>query len=152
VAQPPVARIDWVSDLIRLEIVLWERIDARLREFNGLPLSFFESLYFLSRAPEGTLRVGDLADALHVTVGGTSKLIDRLDAAGLIERRPDPDDRRASRVALTAQGKRKLKAAIKTYERAVAELIDPVLSVRDRDELHGHVARLLAALRKVEDG
>src|SRR6266480_3142364 len=56
-------RVDWVSDLIRLEIVLWERVDARLRERHELPLSFFESLYFVSRAPERSLRVGDLAHA-----------------------------------------------------------------------------------------
>jgi DNA-binding MarR family transcriptional regulator len=62
------------------------------------------------------MRAGDLARALRVTVGGTSKLVDRIERAGLIARQPDPDDRRASRVALTAAGKRKLAAALKTYE------------------------------------
>src|SRR3954452_20953188 len=103
-----VSGVAWATELIRLEIVLWERVDARLRESHELPLAFFESLLFISRAPQGSMRVGDLARALRVTVGGTSKLVDRIDRAGLIAREPDPDDRRASRVALTTAGKRKL--------------------------------------------
>ena len=74
----PPGRIQWLSDLIRLEIVLWERIDARLRTEHDLPLVYFESLYFISHAPEQRLRIGDLAQALRVTVGGTSKLVDRI--------------------------------------------------------------------------
>ena len=40
----PPSRIQWLSDLIRLEIALWERIDTRLRQEHDLPLAFFESL------------------------------------------------------------------------------------------------------------
>jgi DNA-binding MarR family transcriptional regulator len=144
----PFSRVDWVSDLIRLEIILWERVDACLRERHGLPLSFFESLYFLSRAPEGRLRIGDLAGALRVTVGGTSKLVDRIGAAGLIARAPDPDDRRAARVTLTPEGERKLEAAVETYERQVAAFVDPVLSPGEQRQMHDYVTRLLTAARR----
>lgn len=78
----PVARVEWVSDITRLEIVLWERVDARLRERHELPLSFFQ-------APSRTQRVGDLAQAPRITIGGASKLVDRVEIAGLIARRPD---------------------------------------------------------------
>src|SRR5258705_13664366 len=108
--------VAWATDLGRLEIALWDRVDARLRESHELPLAFFESLLFISRARGSSMRVGDLARALRVTVGGTSKLVDRIERAGLIARQPDPDDRRASRVALTAAGRRRLSAAGKTYE------------------------------------
>src|SRR5258705_11321268 len=100
--------VAWATDLVRLEIALWDRVDARLRESHELPLAFFESLLFISRARRGSMRVGDLARALRITVGGTSKLVDRIAGAGLIAREPDPDDRRASRVALTVAGNRKL--------------------------------------------
>jgi DNA-binding MarR family transcriptional regulator len=141
-------RIEWVSALIRLEIVLWERVDARLRERHDLPLSFFESLYFISQAPDGSLRVGDLARALRVTVGGTSKLVDRIEAAGLIARQPDPDDRRAARVALTPDGERVLSGATKTYEREVAAFADPVLSAGEQREMHASITRLLDAAHR----
>ena len=143
VIQP--GRVDWVSDLIRLKIVLWERVDARLRERHGLPLSFFESLYSISHAPEGRLRIGELASALRITVGGTSKVVDRIEAVGLIARSADPDDRRAARLTLTPAGKRKLKAAVRTYEEEVAALIDPVLAPGEQQRMHAYVTRLLTA-------
>ena len=146
-----VDRIAWVTDLIRLEIVLWERIDASLRDRHGLPLSFFETLYVVSRAPGGTLRVGDLARGLRVTVGGTSKLVDRIEAAGLIVRRADPDDRRAARIILTPRGKRKLAAATNTYEQTAA-LLDRALSPAQQEQMHRYVARLLAAVVAEEQG
>src|SRR5439155_11896033 len=46
-------RVQWLSDLIRLEIVLWERIDTRLRAQHDLPLASFETLYFVARSPDG---------------------------------------------------------------------------------------------------
>jgi DNA-binding MarR family transcriptional regulator len=134
------------TNVIRLEIVLWERVDARLRGAHGLPLAFFESLRFLSGAPRGSMRVGDLARALRVTVGGASKLVDRIERAGLIAREADPDDRRASRVALTAAGKRKLTAAHKTYEAEVAGILDGVLRPDEQRRMRDYVGRLLTAL------
>lgn len=140
-----VARVEWVSDIIRLEIVLWERVDARLRERHELPLSFFESLYFVSRAPSQMLRVGDLSQALRVTVGGASKLIDRIEAAGLLARRPDPHDRRAALVALTPAGRSTLNAAIKTYEAEVSSLVDAALTPGEQAHMRDYVTRLLTA-------
>ncbi len=138
-----VNRIEWTSDVIRLEIVLWERVDARLRDRHQLPLSFFESLYFVSRASGQSMRVGDLAQSLKVTVGGTSKLVDRIEKAGLLTRRPDPDDRRAARAVLTPAGKRKLAAAIKTYETEVTTILDAALTPKEQQQMHQYVTRLL---------
>lgn len=147
-----VDQIRWVSDLIRLEIILWERIDASLRERPHLPLSFFESLRFISQAPGGSMRVGDLAKALRVTVGGTSKLVDRIEAAGLIARQADPEDRRAARVILTTQGKRKLTSAARIYEQTAATFLNRALSVDEQAQMHGYVDRLLATASADEPG
>jgi DNA-binding MarR family transcriptional regulator len=138
------------SDLIRLEIALWDRVDARLRGSHELPLAFFEGLLFISRAPGASMRVGDLARELRVTVGGTSKLIDRIQRAGLIARQPDPDDRRASRVALTAAGKRKLNAAVKSYEAEVAAILRGVLSPDEQRQMSRYASRLLTAIDEAE--
>ena len=105
-----------LSDLIRLEIALWDRINTRLRQEHDLSLAFFESLYFIGQSCDGSLRVGDLAWALRITVGATSKLVDRIKAAGLIRRELDVDDRCASRLVLTDAGKHKLANASTTYE------------------------------------
>ena len=138
--------VAWATDLVRLEIALWDRVDGRLRESHELPLAFFESLLFISRAREGSMRVGDLARALRVTVGGTSKLVDRIERAGLLARKPDPDDRRASRVTLTVAGKRKLTTAVKTYEAEVASILGGVLSPREQQQMSDYVSRLLTSM------
>jgi DNA-binding MarR family transcriptional regulator len=146
-----VSGVAWATDLIRLEIALWDRVDARLRESHELPLAFFESLLFISGAPRGSMRVGDLARALRVTVGGTSKLVDRIEIAGLIAREPDPDDRRASRVVLTTAGKRKLTAALKTYEAQVASILGGVLRPEEQQQMSDYVSRLLTSIDQSEE-
>ena len=145
----PPNRIEWLRALIGLEIVLWDRINARLKEHHDLSLAFFESLYFIGRTPDGSLRVGDLARALRITVGATSKLVDRIDAAGLIRRELDADDRRASRVALTDAGRQRLADASTTYTAELAAVLDPTLAADEQQQLHTLVKRLLAA---VENG
>ena len=142
--------IAWASDLIRLEIALWDRVDTRLQESHELSLAFFEPLLLISRAPGGSMRVGDLARALRITVGGTSKLVDRIERAGFIAREPDPDDRRASRVALATAGKRKLTAAVKTYEAEVGSILSGVLSPREQDQMSDYVSRVLTSIDQGE--
>jgi DNA-binding MarR family transcriptional regulator len=134
--------IDWVNDLVRLEIVLWERVDARLRARHQLSLAFFEALQAVA-SQGGSMRVGDLAATLRVSVGGTSKLVDRVEAAGLFAREADPHDRRAARAAITTAGKRKLTAARKTYQQEAAAFLDPALSTEEQEQMHDYVRRLL---------
>jgi len=142
----PVSGVTWATDLVRLEIAVWDRVDARLRESHELPLAFFESLLFISRAVGGSMRVGDLARALRVTVGGTSKIVDRIERAGLISRQSDPDNRRASRLTLTAAGKRKLTAAVETYEAEVASILGGVLSPEQQHQMSDYISRLLTSI------
>ena len=138
------SRIKWLSDLIRLEIVLWDRIDGRLKAEHDLPLSFFETLYFISRARQQSMRVGELAEALGITVGGASKVVDRIEEAGLIARIAD-SDRRASRIVLTAVGKDVFERASKTYETELGALLDATFSPQSQQEIHRLVLQLLTA-------
>jgi DNA-binding MarR family transcriptional regulator len=142
--------VAWATDLIRLEIALWDRLDARLQQSHELSLAFFEPLHFISGAPGGSLRVGDLARALRLSVGGTSKLVDRIERAGLIAREADPGDRRASRLTLTRAGRRKLGAAVKTHEAELASILDGVLSATEQQQMHDCVSRLLTAIDQGE--
>jgi DNA-binding MarR family transcriptional regulator len=137
-------RIGWLTDFVRLEIALWDRVDARLGAEHGLSLPFFEALYFVGRS-DGGLRVGELARAIRVTVGGTSKLVDRVQAAGLLRREAAPDDRRASQLVLTEAGERALAAASRTYEAEMAAALDAGLSPEEQHIAHALVVRLLAA-------
>ena len=99
------------NDLIRFEIDLWNAVDARLKSEFGLPLTHFEPMSVIDRI--AGCRVYDIANELGVTTGGTSKLVDRIEASGYCRRLPNPDDRRSSLLELTEEGRRLFaKAAV----------------------------------------
>ena len=80
------------------------------------------------------------------SVGATSKLVDRIEAAGLIRRELDTDDRRASRVALTEAGRQRLAEASTTYTAELATVLDTTLSADEQQQLYTLVKRLLTAV------
>jgi DNA-binding MarR family transcriptional regulator len=90
----------------------------------------------------GPLRPSALAEHLRIAPRSATEVVDGLQERGLVERRPDPADRRATLVALTAQGER-VGAAIQAARAAEAERFFGDLSDRDRADL----ARILRLLR-----
>ena len=101
-------------ELVYYQVELWDAVDARLQEECGLPLPWFEILDLLARV-QGA-RVQDIAAAFSISVGGTSKVVDKLEAGGYCGRRPNPADRRSSLIELTAQGRERLERALATHE------------------------------------
>ena len=97
---------------------MWDLVDLRLRREHDLALSWFEPMHVIDRTPD--CRVIDIAEALSITVGGTSKLVDRIENAGRCERSPNPDDGRSSTIKLTGPGQRLLTAALRTLTDEVA--------------------------------
>ncbi len=106
------------SDLVRLETELWDLVDRRLRRDHDLPLSWFEPMAVIDRVPD--CRVADIAEALSITVGGISKLIDRIERAGWCRRAPNPGDARSSVIALTRAGRGRFEAARGSFEGELA--------------------------------
>lgn len=143
-SQGSLPTVAWLNDLVRLEIVLWERIDARLRVDHSITLGQYESLWALAGSPDGSMRVGVLAQAQRITVGGASKVADRLVDAGLIRRRPDPVDGRASVLTLTPKGRKVQAAATNSYESELADALD-ALTPGEQQHMHAMVRRLLSA-------
>ncbi|GAB2684807.1 MarR family winged helix-turn-helix transcriptional regulator [Kribbella swartbergensis] len=130
------------TDLVRLETRVYNVLDARLKAEHDLPLGQFEFLRFL--AARRTARVYDLAHQMAITVGATSKAVDRLEAAGRCRRTANPDDRRSSLVTLTLEGERILAEATPTVE---AELQTWIGSVLPADVLE-NLAVSLSMLRQ----
>lgn len=88
------------------------------------------------------LRPGELADHLHVVPRSVTEVVDDLAERGLVERRPDPRDRRATLVELTPDGRR-IAESIAGARTTQAETIFAELSPTDRR----HLVRILARLR-----
>jgi DNA-binding MarR family transcriptional regulator len=89
-----------------------------------------------------TLRPSELSEHLQIAARSATEVIDDLEAKGLVARRPDPNDRRATLVELTTRG-RELSAQMRGARGAQAERLFDQLSRADRAEL----ARILRKLR-----
>ena len=90
----------------------------------------------------GVIRLSELSDHLHIAARSTTEVVDALETRGLVERRRDPEDRRATLVALTEHGTSVLDA-IRAARGTEAERVFGRLSQTDR----GHLARILGKLR-----
>ena len=115
---------------------------------NELQPGWFDLLAALRRSGEPyELNPTELAQATMLTSGGITKRLDRLVEAGLVERRPDPDDRRGTLVRLTRRGRRVIDKAIETHvanEQHLLQALKPV----ERRELDALLRRLLAKLEE----
>jgi DNA-binding MarR family transcriptional regulator len=93
--------------LVRLQTKLWNDLDHRLRTNHGVTLADLTTLDVVA-STEGC-RVQDIVDTLHITVGGASKVVDRLVKADVVIRTTNPHDRRSSVLLATAEGRALLR-------------------------------------------
>ena len=98
----------------------------------------FSALAYLARADDrGRLRMSELHELMHPRYSqpGLSRLVQRMEADGLVERRADPDDGRATVLVTTRAGRARFERANAVYERAVAEHFGRHLGVSDARDL-----------------
>jgi MarR family transcriptional regulator, organic hydroperoxide resistance regulator len=133
------------SELIRFETDLWNGVDARLRSEHDLPLTWFEPMHVMSKYT--ACRVLDIKEELSITVGGTSKLVDRIEAAGMCRRLANPDDRRSRIIELTPAGRRLLAKATKSFEDELQTRLESFVTGRELDQFGATVVKLRSANR-----
>src|SRR3954453_3740440 len=138
------APIGIVGRVSRLARELEARLEPVYRE-HGLEHGWHDVLATLRRTgPPFKLRPTDLTNTLMLTSSGTTKRLDRLEAAGLIAREPDPGDRRGTLISLTEAGRARIDAVTDAHLANEAELL-AALSPDERDQL-------AALLRKLQLG
>jgi DNA-binding MarR family transcriptional regulator len=122
--------------------------DERLLEVfaaHGLEAGWFDVLATLRRAGAPyRLSAGTLARGLVMSTGGMTKRLDKLQAAGLVERSPDPDDRRGVLVSLTPRGLKRVDRAVEDHLANERRLLE-VLTDREVRALNGALAKLVEA-------
>lgn len=131
--------LDLLRSLLHGGKALEARIDALLGEL-GLSSAKWNALRQLAESGDG-LSLGQLAEQLSCVKSNVTQLIDRLEADNLVQRVPDPEDRRSIRAELTAQGRAHYEAGllvIQTFGRQLLSEFDP----EERDLL----ARLFSKL------
>lgn len=110
-------------------------------EACGLSISTFEVLLRLARSPERRLRMAELTAQCTITSSGLTRVVDRMEAAGLVVREPCESDRRGYFAVLTPAGMAELMKALPTH----LLTLDRLWQVLDDHEMEA----LLSALRKL---
>ncbi|MFC7344995.1 MarR family winged helix-turn-helix transcriptional regulator [Saccharopolyspora griseoalba] len=122
---------------------LEQRLGPAMEADTGLPLTWFEVLIRLARSPERQLTMGALAEEIALTTGGVTRLVDRMEKAGYVERLPCPGDRRVSYAAITSTGREILDRAAAQHARELGAAFAD-FTEQDLDALDGLLDRLRA--------
>ena len=93
-----------VTSIMRLQQVFLSRADATLRPLE-LTFARYEVLMLLSFSKRGHLPLGIIGERLQVNAASVTNAVNRLEAQGLVERRPNPQDGRGTLAALTEPGR-----------------------------------------------
>lgn len=137
------ARITAIGLLVETYTGLSARFAAQYEE-HGLSPVEFEVLMRLARSPAQQLRMTDLAAQTSLSTSGVTRVVDRMERAGLLRRRACPEDRRSSFAVMTAAGMQRLNETLPGHleliERWFTGLLDPAA-------LHA----VLDGLRRVRD-
>jgi DNA-binding MarR family transcriptional regulator len=118
--------------LLRVHAQLSKALDAQLIAAQGLPLTSYEVLMYLSDAEGGRMRMNELAESVLLSRSGLTRLVDRLEREGYLERCSCAHDARGAFAVLTPAGREKVEAARAAHLAGVRELF---LSHFSSDEL-----------------
>jgi DNA-binding MarR family transcriptional regulator len=118
-----------------------ERVQRSLAAADLPPLSWFEVLWAIERSSTGRPKMSELAEWLTLSRGGITKLVDRLEGAGYLQRIACTEDRRSLQAELTPAGRQMLEEMRATYAAEVERHLSRITP--------GEAAALMATLEKV---
>ena len=129
---------------IRAHATVTGRLERDLDDAGGLTLSELDVLLTLDRAPEGTLRLNELAARVLLTKSGITRLVDRLEGKEFVVRRVCPSDRRGFNAVLTPTGRSAIRRTIGTHLRGVAAAFADHIDDRARPVVREVLERIAA--------
>jgi DNA-binding MarR family transcriptional regulator len=133
--RPTEAAVQAWARLVRVEQALLDRIEEDLKSARLPPLVWYDVLLELVREPGDRLRHRDLHRRMLLAKYNLSRLLDRMEADGLIGRQPVNDDARGEYVRVTTRGRDMQKRMWPVYRRAIAKHFSSRLSIDDIDQL-----------------
>jgi DNA-binding MarR family transcriptional regulator len=131
--------------LLRTNARLRDQLELDVRRISGLSVARYDVLMHLDMAG-GRLGLSDLAQAMVLSPSGLSKLLDRMQEAGLVERQPDPDDARSTYAAITRHGRAVVTKTRQRHHAFLQHVFGDVLDDRDLADLTRIMTRLTAHL------
>jgi DNA-binding MarR family transcriptional regulator len=125
-------------------LVLVAVLDAELERDAGIPLRSYDVLVHLEETPEG-LRMNELAERILYSKSGFTRVVDRLEAAGLVRRVRPENDRRSILVVLTERGRKTMEDARRHHRHSIEQHFSRHLADAD-------IKALTRALEKLSAG
>lgn len=142
----PIRATDWRvaawRAFLRAHASVVRKLERDLLNETGMPLGWYDVLVQLAEAPERRLRMADLADRVLLSRSGLTRLIDRMEADGLVVREPYPGDARGLYTVLTPAGYQRLREAAPTHLAGVQAYWLSRFSDRELHDLHMLLGRL----------
>lgn len=120
-----------------------KQLERELQAEQAMSLGEYEVLLMLAYAGERRLRMSELAEIMVLSRSGATRLIDRLEASGLVERVLCDTDRRGQWAQLTRDGYERLRAASPTHLRGIAEHFLDRIPADELDALHATLRRVM---------
>ena len=134
----------WLA-LVRNHARLWEQVEAQMRRDSGLTMARYDVLAHLDLAG-GRLGLSELATAILLSQSGLSKLLDRMEAADLVRRDPDPRDARAAFAAITPRGQSLVRKARDSHHEFLRQTFAAALDEADLADLARIMDRIGASV------
>ena len=135
---------------ITAHAVLIDTIDRELAAAGCLPLHWYDVLVELVEAPNHRLRMSQLAGQVVLSRSGLTRLVDRLEAEGLLIRERSGQDRRGAYAVLTDKGRAALRLAWPVYARGIVNNFARHLSTAEVRTITEALQRTLDAARNTE--
>jgi DNA-binding MarR family transcriptional regulator len=140
----PDDRVSAWAALLRTHAAVVPKL-ARALNTAGLPISWYDVLLGLNSAPGRRLKMRELGDHAVLSREQVSRVTTELEAAGLVQRQPNPDDKRSSYAVITDEGRRRLRKAAPTYLTAIERHFARHLSDDEVHTLIGALGRVVEA-------
>ena len=121
-------------------------LEAELEAEAHVDMTTYDALLHVFEAGPPGIRMTDLSGRLVVSKSGLTSLVDRLEKRGLLERVPDPTDRRANRVAITEEGRQVFRAAAIVHLAGIARHF----SARVTEDEAQTILEVMERLRRTE--
>lgn len=148
--EPDDLRLAAWRGLLNVHALAIGAIDRELAAAGLVPLAWYDVLVALWETPGHRLRLHELAERVVLSRSGLTRLVDRLEAAGLLRREPCVEDRRGAYAALTAKGEQTLRDTWPTYGRGILEHFARHLSQEQARTIVDAFEGILAAERTPE--
>jgi DNA-binding MarR family transcriptional regulator len=132
-------------------LALVDVLDAELERDAGIPLRWYDVLVHLEETPGG-LRMNELAERILYSKSGFTRVVDRMEAAGLVRRAVPENDRRSILVVLTDEGRTTMERARRDHRHAIEEHFSRHLTDTDVKALTRALEKLSTHARPLRPG